>query len=566
MNGKLNELKIDYTSRLQEIIEGNIKLNLKFGINLKDENINNLDFNNINNVKTNLEALEKQYFGQLTSKCDALKTEYDGLVEKKKDLGKDIKKQVEELCNLADADFDIKKYSDFNTLKTKICIIECLVNGKEEDLKGILKNRYESYSTINDNLNLGINDFNKDDLKNKIETFDKANFLVIIKTLDKIYEYITAKIKEINSDLKKEYNETIKEIAFFNSTKEDSEKFTGEEINYLTIDEKTTEDQYNDFKNSINTLKNEFKKKLEKSKNSYEKEINYLNEKLESLYLSLDKIDLTNDLNNLTFEILEENTISSIQKSISDAENKCKTVENYREECKEILEQVKNEFTYSDIKDNSDIKKSIEEIDEKIKKINDDEEKNAANDLILALKTKIKEANLQTINEIINDKNLYIKSAELNGIGFINLLNKKLEITHYKDESNKSTIGKTGTKIKELHHFVRNKKKYFIIFYEIDDFKLDSTTFNRKVVLVTSNNVITIGYYYYSITSKTNLFLKCNSTKKLCETKISYGDFIKCIWTTKNVNFDGLLMKFKTDVVKYNDYQNDKYKKVFVLI
>jgi hypothetical protein len=44
------------------------------------------------------------------------------------------------------------------------------------------------------------------------------------------------------------------------------------------------------------------------------------------------------------------------------------------------------------------------------------------------------------------------------------------------------------------------------------------------------------------------------------ETEIKFGDFIKCICATKNVNYDGLLMKFKTDNRTYDKYQKDKKK------
>ena len=566
MKQKLNELKNDYNNRFQEITEGDIKLKLKLGINLKIEDINDLVFDNVNDVKTNLEALEKQYFDKLTSKCSELKTKYDKLVASKDKLGEEDgrKKQADDaLSKITNGVFNIEKYKDYNDLNVKLCEIECLLNGDNTGLKKKLQSRYESYLTTINNLSIEIKDIDINDLRNKIDNFNTSGYTGISSTLDKISESIAAKIQEINSDLKKEYDEIIKKIGYFDNTKEQE----GEKINptsiAINITENTDKETYGKLVNYINNLRASLSDKLTELKNRYEKEINALNKKLK--ILGLNEINLNDDLTNLTFDNLTNGTILSIENAITEAENNRKTVEDYRRDCTNSLEQVKNEYNYSNISDTTDInniEKLIGEIEKKIKEINNVVTKESVNESISGLKAIIKEASLKSINEIFNDGKSNIKRVELgdiNTVDFIGLLKEKLNIIYGKDEKTICTINQKGTKIKELYRFYRNGKDYFIIFYE-GDFKLDSITFNRKVVLVTSNNVITIGYYYYYSTLSTiDLYLKCNTTEKpFCKTEISYSNFIKCICATKKVNFDGLLMKFKAmDEKNYGKIDQD---------
>ena len=401
LNKNLNELKNDYNNRLQEITEGNTKLGLKLDINLAKEDIDNLDFNkntsNINDVKTKLEALETQYFGQLELKCKDLKTKYDNLVKDKDNLGEgDIKEQVKILCNLTDENFKIKNYNDFKNLNSKIDDIESLIKGDVENLKNSLEERYNNYSNINTNLSLNITDLADSDLSNKINNFKIAEFSDIDTILDQIYKSIIDNIKNLNDNLKKKYDEINKKIGFFNSNT------IVEKINHtsitINITEKTDKTNYDKITNDINSLKTNLDTKLNELKNNYISKIANLNTNLKSLGLAEIGFSEANKPDNLTFEGLNNKIIQNIETVIREAENKCKeTIETFKKECTNSLKQVKTECNDDDIFNN--FSSDINTITDKIKSIKTTENKKDVDILISELETKIKEAKKKAAEE-----------------------------------------------------------------------------------------------------------------------------------------------------------------------
>ena len=479
LNKNLNELKSNYNIRLQEITEGNTKLGLKLDINLAKKDIDNLGFNkntsNINDVKTKLEALETQYFGQLESKCNELKTKYDGLVEKKNKLPKEDKKikQVEQLCKLTNEDFVINNYTDFNNLNSKISNIESLIKGDEKKLKKDLEDRYNNYLNINKNLSLNITDFDNNELSKQINNFKIENFSGIDTILVQIYKSITVKITKLKTDLENKNKEITAKIALIKN----KTGFTYSPIN-VNINENTKKDVYDKLVNDINQLQNSFINKLSDLKKSYDKQINEINTKLKDL--GLYEINLNDDLDNLTFDKLTNETISVIENAINDAENKCKeTIETFKKECTNSLEQVKDECNDDDIYNK--FSSYISTIKNDIISIKTTENKNAVDKLISDLKDKITEA-----------KN---KKAEEEA--------KKAEEKKKEEEAKKKAADKEEKKRKEI---IRNFKDGYeinntcklTIKLEYNKFKL---YFNKTILIAESeneikeNNIKDIDYY-----------------------------------------------------------------------
>ena len=395
LTNALTSLKQDYISRLNEIINGNSKLGLGLTISLTKENINNLNFDkNISNRKTDLDALETQYFGQLELKCDALKTEYNNLKTKINKITNEKQKEVaESLCNnLKDDSFkNIKKYKEYEQLNKQITNIQNIINNDIDELKNNYINEYNKFQEIAKNLNLTIVDL-KNDLLNEINSLTIDKVKDVNKKLDSINEKIKQEINNLNDKFKKEYKEITDKIEHLTNN---SIEFIYSPIT-ITINENTEKDDYKRLVDSINQLQNLFNNKLTELKDDYNKKITEINKKLEGLDLSSDKIDLNADnniLSNLTFDELTNETISVIESAINDAESNYNTkVEGLKEECTNSLKQVKTDCNDDDILKTETISNSINKIEENIKKIDNKTKKDNVDSSISDLKNKITEA------------------------------------------------------------------------------------------------------------------------------------------------------------------------------
>ena len=396
----LNDLKQDYINRLKEIINGNNKLSLCITINLTEDTINNLDFNkDIKDIKTDLENLEKEYFENLKNKCKNLKTTYNNLKKEINGIKNEKqKKTAENLCILTDASFNnIKKYEAYEDLKDKITNIQLFINNNIDELKKQLQDKYKKFQEIATNLDLKIKNSNYPKILTIINSLTIDTFENVSNILDDINKEIKNEIFKLNNELKEEYYKIIEKIKYIDTTKKENKQFNYNIINLLTINNETTTEEYNNFKNNINTIKNKFEKELEKSKDSYKTKINDLNTKLEGLDLNSDKINLTGDnniLNNLTFDKLTKDTISNIESAINNASEKCNyTIETYKNECSSKLKAARETATNGNILNIKEINNLISNIESDIKNIKTTENKNKVDILIKDLTTKIKKEN-----------------------------------------------------------------------------------------------------------------------------------------------------------------------------
>jgi len=349
LNNNLENLRLEYLRNFNNIKNGNKLLGLGINTDLKEENIKNLKFEDINNIKIKLNDLYSKYTENLNNEAKKLEKEYDELKAKTKKLDNDTKKFVNPLLTLEPKDFqNITDYNKIQSIQDKINTIKIGISKGINGIKTEFQEKYRKNKYINDELKLNITEIDEN-LKNGIDSLSGENIDSVTNSLNNIDIKIDDGIKQTQEILKNEYKAIIEKITIYKSY---NYEYIYTTINIIIKKDKVVED-YKEIKDAIKTLKDSFNNKLSELETKFQEKITEINKKLEGLYLSSDKIDLNGDndiLKNLTCDKLTDETIPDIENAIKKAENKYKeTITNYKKECTDRLEQVETDCKKNDI-------------------------------------------------------------------------------------------------------------------------------------------------------------------------------------------------------------------------
>jgi len=273
---------------------GNIDID-KIVIDVKNDDIENLKSENINNIKAidnKILNISKKYEEFITGIIKSLKSEYNNLKNNYTNNNLDIKD--EEFDNLENNE---KKIGNIIYINNKLKTAEQVLKGDVDGLKNDIKKLFSELTPIKEKINKIVENANSIfDLSINIEDKlnDNINDLKNIKTdLDKLktefYSSLNNKKRELDKRCKKlnEINEYIVTVLYGNMENYKNINFTNYDNDFLKIDEEIKKNEsllsgyLDEDLNTINELQSKFK---ENNKNYQEVEFEKKSDSIEDYY------------------------------------------------------------------------------------------------------------------------------------------------------------------------------------------------------------------------------------------------------------------------------------------
>lgn len=328
LDTSFTNLKLAYLNRLSKLINDDdvykksVDNTSTFEINLKVEDINSLNFDeSISNISNKLKKLENEHYTRFNAYYEKLKTKFNELVEKSKDIKDgDKKKAVDKLLNDKDKKFNnVDNSTKLALLKDYINDLENVITKDLTDLVVLLEEKFQKYKNIINEFELQ-KDIVKDSILAEIKDCKSyENITNLQKELENIFKEIQKQIDSKNETIKQQRGVLNKQILNFGANKRS-----------LTIDKTLSSDTinlvdpqisvYNDININITDVTKCLNNEIENLKTKYNETIVNINNCIKSdNFNGIPALnnDIPNALNSSSLNG-ESNPIVDIEKQINE--------------------------------------------------------------------------------------------------------------------------------------------------------------------------------------------------------------------------------------------------------
>ena len=328
LDTSFTNLKLAYLNRLSKLIndddvyKNSVDNTSTFKIDLKIEDINSLSFDeSISNISNKLKKLENEHYTRFNAYYEKLKTKFNELVEKSKDIKDgDKKKAVDKLLNDKDKKFNnVDNSTKLALLKDYINDLENVITKDLTDLVVLLEEKFQKYKNI-------INEFElqKDIVKDSIlaeikdcKSYD--NITNLQKELENIFKEIQKQIDSKNETIKQKRDVLNKQILNFSANRRSLKiNINLSEMFINSVDPQSS--VYEDINTNITDVTKCLNNEIENLKNKYNETIVNINKCLElDGFTDIEALnkDILNALNSSSLNG-ESNPIVDIEKEINE--------------------------------------------------------------------------------------------------------------------------------------------------------------------------------------------------------------------------------------------------------